>query len=73
MTAIRYAVVIERAGDNWSAYVPDVLGCICTGSTIVEAKRRIRDALVFHLDGLREEGMPIPMASSRVRYVDIGA
>ena len=70
---MRYAIVIEQAANNFSAYVPDLPGCIATGSTIQEVEEQIREAIVFHLDGLREDGTPAPPASSHVEYVDIAA
>lgn len=68
---MRYAVVIEKAESNYSAYVPDLPGCIATGATIEEAEQLIREAIEFHLQGLREDGLPIPQASSQVEYVEI--
>jgi predicted RNase H-like HicB family nuclease len=68
---MRYAIVIEKADGNYSAYVPDLPGCIATGATIDEVEREIREAIEFHLEGLREDGLPIPAAESRVDYVDI--
>lgn len=70
---MRYAIVIESAGDNYSAYVPDLPGCVATGSTVEEAEREIREAIAFHLEGLRADDLPIPPASSRVDYVDVAA
>ena len=70
---MRYAIVIEQAGANFSAYVPDLPGCIATGDTIEEAEASIREAIALHLDGLREDGLPIPEAVSQVEYVDIAA
>jgi len=70
---MRYAVVIESAGSNFSAYVPDLPGCIATGATLSEAESAIREAIVFHLDGLREDGSPIPPPSSKVEYVEVTA
>jgi len=57
---MRYAIVIEKAENNYSAYVPDLPGCIATGATAVEAERLIREAIELHLAGLREDGLPIP-------------
>ncbi len=68
---MRYAVVIEKAPSNYSAYVPDLPGCIATGATIEEAETQIREAIVFHLAGLVEDGDPIPEPSSRVDYVEV--
>jgi predicted RNase H-like HicB family nuclease len=67
---MRYAVIIEKANGNYSAYVPDLPGCIATGATIEETEREIREAIRFHLDGLREEGLPIPQPTSRAEYVE---
>ena len=63
---MRYAIVIETAGSNFSAYVPDLPGCVATGATLEEAETQIREAIEFHLDGLRTDNLPIPPASSRV-------
>ena len=70
---MRYAVVIEEAGSNFSAYVPDLSGCVATGATIAETEQAIREAIEFHLDGMREDGDPIPPPSSRVDYVEVAA
>ena len=56
----KYAVVIERGPNNFSAYVPDLPGCITTGKTIDEIKANMSEAIALHLDGLREDGLPIP-------------
>ena len=66
----RYAIVIERAGANYSAYVPDLPGCVATGRTIVEVEREIRGAIQFHIAGLMEDGIPVPAPTSRAEYVD---
>jgi predicted RNase H-like HicB family nuclease len=68
---MRYAIVIENAGTNYSAYVPDLPGCVATGATAEEAEREIRAAIEFHIEGLRE--VPIAQPSSAVRYVEIAA
>jgi predicted RNase H-like HicB family nuclease len=70
---MRYAIVIENAGGNCSAYVPDLPGCVATGVTVQEVEKSIREAIEFHLEGLREDGSPIPPPSSRVDYVEIAA
>ena len=70
---MRYAIVIEKAQANYSAYVPDLPGCIATGATIEEAEAQIREAIEFHIAGLREDGAPIPEPSSRVDYVEVVA
>jgi predicted RNase H-like HicB family nuclease len=70
---MRYAVVIEKAEDNYSAYVPDLPGCVATGATIEEVEREIREAITFHLDGMREDGFPIPAPTSKVEYIELAA
>jgi predicted RNase H-like HicB family nuclease len=70
---MRYAVVIEKAEGNFSAYVPDLPGCIATGATVEEAETQIREAIEFHLEGMREDGIAIPQPASRVEYVEIAA
>jgi len=70
---MRYAIVIEKAQGNFSAYVPDLPGCVATGAKIDEIELQIREAIEFHLDGMREDGTPIPAPASRVEYVDIAA
>ena len=67
---MRYAVVIEKADTNFSAYVPDLPGCVATGATVAEAESEIREAIRFHLDGLREDGLPVPEPTSVADYVD---
>ena len=70
---MRYAVVIETAGSNYSAYVPDLPGCVATGMTLAETEQAIREAIEFHLEGMRDDGTPIPPPSSRVDYVEVAA
>ena len=70
---MRYAIVIENTGSTFSAYVPDLPGCVATGATIEDAERAIREAIAFHLEGMREDGTPIPEPSSRVDYVEVAA
>ena len=66
-----YAIVVERAANNYSAYVPDLPGCIATGVTMEETEQLIREAIELHLSGLREDGLPIPQPSSQVVYVEV--
>ena len=70
---MRYAIVIEKADGNYSVYVPDLPGCVATGATVEEAERSMREAIEFHLDGMREDGLRIPTPTSRVEYVDVVA
>ena len=69
----RYAVVIEKGEGNYGAYVPDLPGCVATGTTIEEVEREIQQAIEFHLEGMRADGLPIPEPSSAVKYVEVTA
>ena len=68
---MRYAVVIERVNENYSAYVPDLPGCVATGASEAEVESLIREAIEFHVAGLRDDGLPVPPASSKVEYIDV--
>lgn len=70
---MRYAIVVEKAENNYSAYVPDLPGCVATGFTIEETEREIRGAIEFHIEGLIEDGLPIPKPVSIVEYLEIAA
>lgn len=70
---MRYAIVIEKAPANYAAYVPDLPGCIATGATVIETESLIREAIEFHFEGLKSDGLPIPLPSSQVEYIDIPA
>ncbi len=67
---MRYAVVIEKAGDNYSAYAPDLPGCVATGQTVQEVEAEIKAAIEFHIEGLRADALPVPQPSSIVEYVE---
>jgi len=67
---MRYGVVIEKAEGNYSAYVPDLPGCIATGQTVDETEREIREAIRFHIDGLLEDGLPVPLPTTICDYVE---
>lgn len=68
-----YVVVFERADTNWTAYSPDVPGCMATGSTRAEAEQNIREALEFHIEGLKLDGLPVPEPSAQVGSVTVAA
>ena len=70
---MRYAIVIEKAEGNYSAYVPDLPGCIATGATMEDVEQQIREAIEFHLDGMREDGVQVPQPVSRVEYIEVAA
>ncbi|PZA10305.1 type II toxin-antitoxin system HicB family antitoxin [Rhodopseudomonas palustris] len=67
---MRYAVVIEKAEGNHSAYVPDLPGCVATGDSVAAVEAEIREAIRFHIDGLREDGLPVPQPTSLAEYVE---
>jgi predicted RNase H-like HicB family nuclease len=67
---MRYAVVIEKADGNYSAYVPDLPGCVATGATVAKVEREIKEAIRFYLDGMRQDGAPIPKPSAVCEYVE---
>jgi predicted RNase H-like HicB family nuclease len=67
---MRYAVVIEKAGDIRSAYVPDLPGCVATGATISEVESEIRKAIRFHIDGLKADGLSVPTPTSIAEYIE---
>ncbi|MBC7811977.1 MAG: type II toxin-antitoxin system HicB family antitoxin [Burkholderiales bacterium] len=67
---MRYAVIIESGETNYSAYVPDLPGCVAVGDTIDETLREIQEAIRFHIDGLREDGIEVPEPTSIAEYVE---
>ena len=71
--AVRYAIVIEQTDKNYSAYVLDLPGCVATGATVAEVEQLIREAIEFHLEGMRLDGQAVPLPSSRVDYVEVAA
>ena len=70
MKSVRYAVVIEKAENNYAAYVPDLPGCAAVGDTVEEVERLIREAIEFHMEGLRKDGLPIPEPKTLCEYVE---
>lgn len=69
-TMKRYAVVIEKADGNYSAYVPDLPGCVATGPTVQAIEAEIRDAIRFHIEGLKADGLEVPEPTSIAEYVE---
>lgn len=67
---MRYAIVIEKAGDNYSAYVPDLPGCIATGDTIADVEADIGEAIRMHVEGLREDGLAVPEPTAIAEYIE---
>lgn len=70
---MKYAVVVEEGKTSFGAHVPDLPGCVAVGETREEVLELIQEAIEFHLEGLIEEGQPIPPASSSVEYVEVPA
>jgi predicted RNase H-like HicB family nuclease len=70
---MKYAVVIEKAESNFSAFVPDLPGCVATGFTIEEVEKQIREAIEFHIEGMKQDGEDIPQPSSSVEYIEVAA
>ena len=68
---MKCAGVIEKAEGSYSAYVPDLPGCLATGATVEETEAEVRAAIAFHLDGLREDGLPISAPTSKVQYIEL--
>jgi predicted RNase H-like HicB family nuclease len=67
---MRYAVVIEKADGNYSAYVPDLPGCVATGATVEAVEAEIREAIRFHIEGLKADGLEVPAPTSIAEYVE---
>jgi predicted RNase H-like HicB family nuclease len=67
---MRYAMIIETGKRNYSAYLPDLPGCVATGKTLDEVRERMREAIELHLAGLREDGLPIPQPTTLADYVE---
>jgi len=70
---MRYAIVVEKTKNNYSAYVPDLPGCVATGQTVKETENKIREAIEFHIEGLREDGLVVPQPASIVEYLEVAA
>ena len=70
---MKYLVVIEPTGTGFSAYSPDLPGCVATGATEAEVEREMREAMEFHVEGLVLEGYPVPEPSTRSAYLEVGA
>jgi len=68
---MKYLIVIEKAGKNYSAYIPDIPGCVATGKTPEEVKQTIKEALEFHMEGLAEDGMKAPKAAAQAEYIAV--
>ena len=69
----QYLVIYEHTDDNWSAYVPDLPGCVAAGDSREEVAKLIREAIEFHIEGMREEGLPIPEPTADAERVNVAA
>ena len=69
---MKYVVIYERARRNYSAYAPDLPGCVATGGTLAETEALMREAIAFHIEGLREAGDPVPEPSTRAGTIEVG-
>jgi predicted RNase H-like HicB family nuclease len=70
---MKYAIVIEKLDSNYSAYVPDLPGCVATADSLEEIKQLIQEGIEFHLEGMREDGDPIPEPTTQVEYIEAPA
>ena len=70
---MRYMVVIERGEKSWGAHVPDLPGCIAVGETRDEVLQLVREAIDFHIESLRQDGLPVPPPSSEIEFVEVSA
>ena len=70
---MRYAIVLEKLDHNYSAYVPDLPGCVATGASLLETENLIRVAIKLHIEGLLEDGLPLPEPKSVVEYMEVAA
>lgn len=70
---LKYTIVIEKADGNYSAYCPDLPGCVATGATVGEATRRIKQAIEFHIEGLKAEGLDVPPPATTSALVEVAA
>src|SRR5436309_7431418 len=73
MARVRYMVVFERGDTSWGAHVPDLPGCVAVGESRDEVRRLIREAIELHIEGLKQDGLPVPAPSSEGEFVDVGA
>jgi len=68
---MKYAIVIEKGRNSFGAYVPDLPGCVAVAKTKAKVRKLIEEAIEFHLEGMKEDGLPIPLPTSELEYVDV--
>ena len=72
MSTYRFLVVVEQAGQNYSAYSPDLPGCVAAGATREDAEKNMHEAIELHIEGLKEDGLPVPTSTSTAEYIVVG-
>ena len=70
---MKYLIILEKTSTGYSAYSPDLPGCISAGDTAKETEANMREAIEFHIEGMREEGLSIPIPQSRASYIEVAA
>lgn len=70
---MKYLIVVEKTETGFSAYSPDLLGCVATGATAEETEANMKEAIAFHVEGLKQEGFPVPQPSAKSSYVEVAA
>ena len=70
---MKYLIVVEKTETGFSAYSPDLLGCVTTGATEEETEANMKEAIAFHVEGLKGEGLPVPQPSTKSAYVEVAA
>ena len=70
---MKYLIVVEKTETGFSAYSPDILGCVATGATKEETEANMKEAIAFHVEGLKEEGFPVPQPSAKSAYIEVAA
>ena len=70
---MKYLIVVEKTETGFSAYSPDLLGCVATGATEEETEANMKEAIAFHVEGLKEEGFPLPLPSAKSAYIEVAA
>ena len=70
---MKYLIVVEKTETGFSAYSPDLLGCVATGATEEETEAKMKEAIAFHVEGLKQEGFPIPQPSTKSAYIEVAA
>ena len=70
---MKYLIVVEKTETGFSAYSPDLLGCVATGATEEETEANMKEAIAFHVEGLKQEGFPVPEPSAKSAYIEVAA